>query len=99
MQVSMRMNMQVLGSKFFCLMLLVLVTCSGLAVVWSTNEARTMINHLLQLRTEANQMLVAHGQYLLQERSISSAAGLENVAMEKLGLRYPDSSDIQVLKP
>lgn len=86
-----------LGNKVFTLLMLVAVTSSGLAVVWSTNENRVLINELLELRTEANQMLVAHGQYMLQERSISSTASLELAAMEELGLRYPTDSDIQVL--
>ena len=91
--------MLLLNSGFSCFVLLIAVTCSGLAVVWSTNETRTLINYLLELRAEANQMMVVHGQYLLQERSISSAARLEVIAAEKLGLRYPDDSDIRVLQP
>jgi len=88
-----------LQSNFSCAILLLAVTGSGLAVVWSTNETRSLVNHLLELRAGANQMLVAHGQYLLQERSISSAARLEVVAVDQLGLHYPDNSEIQVLKP
>ena len=88
-----------LESHSGCFVLLLVVTASALAVVWSTNETRVLINQLLELRAEANQMMVAHGQYLLQERTLSSAAGLETVAIEKLGLRYPEDSDIQVLRP
>ena len=88
-----------LNGKFSWLLLWIATTASGLAVVWSTNETRSLINELLELRAQANQMMVAHGQYLLQERSISSAASLEVVAIEKLGLRFPSSSDIQVLNP
>jgi len=91
--------MSILNTNLSCLVLLFSVTCSGLGVVWSTNETRVLINHLLELRAEANQMLVARGQYLLQERSISSAANLEVVAVEKLKLRYPNHSDIRVLRP
>lgn len=91
--------MLMLNSYLACLALLVAVTVSGLGVVWSTNETRVLVNHLLELRAEANQMMVEHGQYLLQERSISSAASLEVVAVESLGLRYPDDADIRVLQP
>lgn len=86
-------------SDVACFILLVAVTLTGLGVVWSTHETRTLINHLLELRSEENQMLVEYGQYLLQERSISSAASLEVVAVEELGLYYPENSDIQVLQP
>lgn len=89
--------MSLINTKLSWLALWLMVTGSGLAVVWATNESRALINQLLELRAEANQMLVAHGQYLLQERSLSSAASLEIVAVEKLGLRFPNSSDIQIL--
>ena len=88
-----------LNSHLGCLILLLAVTGSGLAVVWSTQETRSLINHLLELRAEANQMRVAHGQYLLQERSLSSAARLEMIAVDELGLRHPEGSDIRVLRP
>lgn len=88
-----------LNTSLACLLLLLAVTSSALLVVWSTNEVRTLTNRLLELRTQANQMLVAHGQYLLQERSMSSAASLEVIAVEQLGLRYPEEADIKVLKP
>lgn len=91
--------MQIFYSPSILIMLWLAVTASGLAVVWSTNEARDLTNQLLYLRSHANSMKVEHGQYLLQERSLTSAAGLEVAAVDRLGLRFPKAEDIRVLRP
>lgn len=91
--------MNVLSSKLLGAFLWVAATLSALCVVWSTNETRALTNQLLTMRAEANSMMVAHGQYLLQERSLTSAAGLEIIAVEELGLYFPAGSDIEVLMP
>lgn len=91
------MTLSLLSSKFTLLSLWIAVATSGLAVVWSTHETRSLINELLQLKSEENAMLVAHGQYLLQASSLSSPVSLETLAKETLGLKFPEYSDIQVL--
>lgn len=74
-----------------------LVASTGLAVVWSTHETRALVNQLLKLKSDENAMLVAHGQFLLQESSLSSPLGIETLAKEQLGLRFPVYSEIEVL--
>ena len=75
----------------------VAVTLTGLAVVWSTHQTRSLVNELLQLKSDENTLLVSHGQYLLQESSLSSPVGLEVMAKEQLGLRFPAYADVEVL--
>ncbi len=75
------------------------VTGSALATVWVTSETRTLTTELLNLRSEAHSMQVAYGQFVLQERALSSAAELETVAQNQLQLRFPLASDIEVLWP
>ena len=75
------------------------VIVSALAVVWATNDTRLRTGHLLSLRTEANHLLVAHGQLQLQERALTSTAGVERVATDRLGLKFPSDGEIGVLLP
>jgi cell division protein FtsL len=80
-------------------MLWVAVMVSALAVVWATNDTRLRTGQLLSLRAEANNLLVAHGQLQLQERALTSAAGVERVAIDRLGLKFPSDGEIGVLLP
>ncbi len=80
-------------------MLWVAVMVSALAVVWATNDTRLRTGQLLSLRAEANNLLVAHGQLQLQERALTSAAGVERVATDRLGLKFPSDGEIGVLLP
>ena len=70
---------------------------SALVLVWTTQQSREQLHHYLTLRTEENQLLVRHGQYLLQERSLASAAVLEMKAKERLALAFPGDDQIRVL--
>lgn len=92
--------MRVLHFKKFSIGLLwAAVITSALMVVWATNETRSQTSYLLGLRSEANNLLVAHGQLQLQERALTSAAGVERVATDRLGLKFPTDKEIGVLLP
>lgn len=85
--------------KYSLGMLWAAVLVSALAVVWATNETRLRTSQLLNLQTEANNLLVSHGQLQLQERALTSAAGVERVATNRLGLKFPAANEIGVLLP
>ena len=74
-----------------------LAVCSGLVVVWNSQDSRALLNELQELKTEAYEMRVAHGQYLLQHRSLVSPLHLESRASSELSLRAPSSKEIRVL--
>lgn len=91
------MALALLSSRLSLFVLWVAVAASGLAVVGVTHETRSLINELLQLKSDENAMLVAHGQYLLQASSLSSPVSLETYAKEQLNLKFPTYAEIQVL--
>lgn len=80
-------------------MLWMAVLASALAVVWVTNDTRLYTSQLLSLQAESNNLLVSHGQLQLQERALTSAAGVERVATDRLGLKFPAANEIGVLMP
>lgn len=88
-----------LCSKWSLGTLWVVVLVSALAVVWTTNETRLHTSQLLSLQAEANNLLVSHGQLQLQERALTSAAGVERLATNRLGLKFPAANEIGVLLP
>lgn len=87
------------SDKWFLGMLWGAVLVSALAVVWTTNETRLQTSQLLSLQAEANNLMVSHGQLQLQERALTSAAGVERVAINRLGLKFPAANEIGVLLP
>lgn len=87
-------------SKQLCaLMILVLsVFLSALAVVYITNEHRIAFGKLQQLEKKANQLQLQWGQLLLEQASLSTPARVEQLAVEKLGMKLPTEKEIFVLQ-
>lgn len=86
-----------LTSRLAISLLWLATALTGLAVVWSTHQTRYLVDELLRLKSEENAMLVAHGQFMLQESSLSSPVGVEILAKDQLGLKFPEYADVQVL--
>ncbi|MBC6428614.1 MAG: cell division protein FtsL [Cellvibrionales bacterium] len=85
--------------RFYLALLWLGVTGSALAVVWSTQETRGLLGELFELRSQANDARILHGQLLLQAHTLAATTELEQVATQSLGLRFATDADIEVLWP
>ena len=76
---------------FICVGLMwVLCLGSALMVVHTTFESRKAMQKLEALRSEAGQLQVLSGQYLLEKSSESSYAKVVRIATEELNMKNPE---------
>ena len=80
-------------SEMFLLLLLCLLA-SGLGVVKTTHENRYVFNRLQELKNEANELSVEWGQLLIEQSTFGVEGRIEQKAIEQLGMRVPDVSQI-----
>jgi cell division protein FtsL len=74
----------------------ILVVCA-LGVVTSQHRARKLYSELQQAQEQAKQMNTEYGQLQLEQSTWAMHARIEKIASERLHMRVPDPSKIQVV--
>lgn len=72
---------------------------SALAAVTVTYQTRVQYAELQRLEQERNQLQTEWGQLLLEEGAWSTPARIEQMATDQLGMRIPDVTDVEVIRP
>ena len=76
--------------------LLLLVTVTALAVVYSTFNTRQLFIQLQALQAQAAAQQVTQGRLLLESSAWSSLASVENAARNQLSMREPSAQQLVV---
>ncbi len=76
------------------LMLGFAILCSALAVVYSTNHYRAILNQLEQAEQQQHQLKLQRSQLLLEQASLSRAAKIEQQAYEQLTMHRPAKKEV-----
>jgi cell division protein FtsL len=76
--------------------LLLLVTVTALAVVYSSFNTRQLFIQLQALQAQAAAQQVTQGRLLLESSAWSSLASVENAARNQLSMREPSSQQLVV---
>ncbi len=86
--------------RYFLLMVLVLaVLCSAVGVVYARHLHRQAYISLSGLQTERDELNIDFGRLQLEQATWSEANRIEQVAGNRIGMRYPTDADIVVLQP
>jgi cell division protein FtsL len=76
--------------------LLLLVTVTALAVVYSSFNTRQLFIQLQALQAQAAAQQVTQGRLLLESSAWSSLASVENAARNQLSMREPSAQQLVV---
>ncbi len=76
-----------------------LVISSAIAVVYSSFETRRLVARHQNLQAANNEMQVEWGQLLLEQSTWGSYNRVEQLAMNKLGMRVPEPNEIIMVEP
>jgi len=79
------------------ILLLLAISSSALAVVYSTHASRNRLNSLQHLEQHRNFLQVEWGRLLLEQSSLVSQGKVEDMAIAELGMELPDMSKVVVL--
>lgn len=97
-EVRSRSVTEVPGSGFWVVfsVLLMLVTASGLGVVYTTYTSRHLLNSLQLLENQRNRLQVEWGKLLLEQSSLVAQGRVEDMAIAELGMEVPDLKQVVV---
>lgn len=84
---------------FLLAMLVVAVLASAVAVVHARHLHRQAYIALSGLQTERDELNIDFGRLQLEQATWSEANRIEQVAGNRIGMRYPNDADIVVLQP
>ncbi|SDJ90251.1 cell division protein FtsL [Billgrantia gudaonensis] len=90
-----------LGGVRLALVALLAVAClaSAMASISASHLTREQYARLQQLERERDQLQTEWGRLLLEESTWSSPARIERLASERLDMRLPDVTDVEVIRP
>ena len=78
-----------LTSNFWLVLLVVSVLFSAIAVIYSAHQNRLLIGHWEELREERDKLKLEARHLLLEEMSLAEHSRIENLAVDKLGMKRP----------
>ena len=72
---------------------------SAIGVVYTRHEHRQHFIELSRLERERDELNIEFGRLQLEQATWAETSRIEQVAAQKLGMKFPESADIVVMKP
>lgn len=85
--------------KLLLLVLVAGVILSGIGVVYSRHQSRTLFVQLQALLSERDALNIEWGQLQLEQSTLATHSRIEHLATEKLDMRIPERDDVMLVRP
>ena len=72
---------------------------SAIAVVYARHEHRQLFGALDKLQRERDELNIEFGRLQLEQATWAESNRIDQVAREKLGMKFPESNEIVVVRP
>ncbi len=82
----------------FFLLLLLAVVGSGIGVVHARHAHRQAFVELTGLERERDELNIEFGRLQLEQATWAATNRIEQVASTKLGMKYPDATELRVIQ-
>lgn len=82
---------------FLLLALMIAVVISAIAVVQTRHQHRQLFVHLSELESERDELNIEFGRLQLEQATWADPARIENLALNKLGMKYPNADELRVV--
>ena len=86
-------------SRFLLAVLLLGVVATGIAVVYERYRHRQLFVELSRLERERDELNIEFGRLQLEQATWAQANRIDQVARERLGMKFPEAEDIVVVRP
>lgn len=80
-------------------LLMALVVASGIGVVYARHLHRQAYIDLSSLERQRDELNIEFGRLQLEQATWSETNRIEQVATERLGMRFPEAGEMRVLQP
>ncbi len=84
------------------LLLVVLLACtvaSAIGVVYMRHRHRELFVQLSRLEHERDELNIEFGRLQLEQATWAEANRVDQIARERLGMKFPEAADIVVVRP
>ena len=85
--------------RLLLVILLVSTVSSAVAVVHKRHEHRRLFVELSRLEHARDELNIEFGRLQLEQATWAQANRIDQVARERLGMKFPDAEDIVVVRP
>lgn len=92
-------DMHMSKSVSMLIIMLVAVLVSALGVIYSTNSYRSTFSQVQQEEQQTHALELQWGQLLLEQASLATPARVQELAVDKLGMIFPNTSNTHLLYP
>jgi cell division protein FtsL len=72
---------------------------SAIAVVFARHEHRQLFIQLTTLEKDRDELNIEFGRLQLEQATWAESNRIDQVAREKLGMKFPESNEIVVVRP
>ena len=87
------------GQPILLLMIFAVVcVISAIALVYTKHESRSLFVELEELTTERDELNIEWGQLQIEQSTWATHARIEQVALEELALKRPQSTEIYLIE-
>ena len=89
-----------MSPRYFVIMLLTLaVLGSGVAVVYARQQHRQAYVELTRLQKQRDEINIEFSRLQLEQATWSETNRIEQIATERVGMRFPEGAEVVVLTP
>ncbi|HYG05869.1 MAG TPA: cell division protein FtsL [Stenotrophomonas sp.] len=84
------------------LLLIVLLACtvaSGIGVVYMRHMHRQLFQELTRLQKTRDDLDIEFGRLQLEQATWAESNRVDQIARERLGMKFPETADIVVVRP
>ena len=85
-------------SRFLLAVLLLATVGTAIAVVYERYRHRQLFVDLTRLERERDELNIEFGRLQLEQATWAQANRIDQVARERLGMKFPESEDIVVVR-
>ena len=86
-------------SRLLLLVLLLATIASAIGVVYSRHRHRQLFVELTRLEHARDELNIEFGRLQLEQATWAQANRIDQVARQKLGMKFPEADDIVVVRP
>jgi len=85
-------------SRFLLAVLLLGIVGTAIAVVYERYHHRQLFVELTRLESERDELNIEFGRLQLEQATWAQANRIDQVARERLGMKFPEAEDIVVVR-
>ena len=86
-------------SRLLLAFLLLCTVATAIAVVYERYRHRQLFVELTRLERERDELNIEFGRLQLEQATWAQANRIDQLAQERLGMKFPEATDIVVVRP